>query len=831
MIIWLCCLLLSLSVFSQTRQGVVLDASGAKPLAFASVRCGDELVFSDIDGRFVLTQSTGPIQVSLPGYKTNTVYAAKAQSVLIRVFLAFASDAKSERAIRKADSLIGKAIDSKNANDPQRALTSYRFDAYNKLWITANPDSISGRIDSVFYFKYKDKKVFRKLDSSDYHFKKYISRQHLFLSEKASEFEFDGDVLKENIQGARMGGFKQPVYEITALRLQSFSVYDKRFEMAQARYYGPLASDAFSDYDYRLQDSIRISGRKLYIVAFSPKKKKGISGLLYLDAKTAGVAKATIRFRGVIDITADYSFRFLEERNIWFPEITELTIAKGRYDRPISILGTTLDFEPESSTADQFTGRSIVKKRQKFATDFLFAKSVSWYEAPKIGEEIEIRHSWVQTEVSDEAVKRTEDFWQPYSRFGYDIRDRQSYKTLDSIAGKAGLQWKLQLLRRVVYGYIPLGPVDLRFTDLIAYNDYEGVRLGAGGITNEQFSKMVRLDGYVAYGLRDTRMKYSLGGALRLGKFSNSWIGGSYTDDIREIASTQFATDRRKIRIYDGRPFNITTFYSHRSWRGYIESRLIPKTESLWQLVYSDINPLFDYAFLKEGRFLQKYSLATAEVALQWNPFSQFMQTPMGRLETEKGYPRFAIQYSQALAGIFGSDLSFGKLDFRTEYEKLFLGGQKISSLLLGGWAYGDVPITQLYNATPNNPRSGNVLERIRPGGKDGFETMLFNEFFSSRFFSLQVRGTSQRFEITRSIKPSFGVVSRMAYGDIGRPEQHFGIDFKTMDKGFFESGVEINTIYSGLGLGCYYRYGANSLPQAGDNFSIKVSFSLGLGF
>ena len=83
----------------------------------------------------------------------------------------------------------------------------------------------------------------------------------------------------------------------------------------------------------------------------------------------------------------------------------------------------------------------------------------------------------------------------------------------------------------------------------------------------------------------------------------------------------------------------------------------------------------------------------------------------------------------------------------------------------------------------------------------------------------LQLRQTSQSIEISRKIKPTFGVVTRMAVGDMIHPEQHFGISYKTLDKGFLESGMEINSIYSGFGLGGYFRYGANQLPNFADNF------------
>jgi hypothetical protein len=49
------------------------------------------------------------------------------------------------------------------------------------------------------------------------------------------------------------------------------------------------------------------------------------------------------------------------------------------------------------------------------------------------------------------------------------------------------------------------------------------------------------------------------------------------------------------------------------------------------------------------------------------------------------------------------------------------------------------------------------------------------------------------------------------------------------MDKGYFESGLLINNIFNmmklyTLGVGVYYRYGAYSLPDVGDNFAYKFT-------
>jgi hypothetical protein len=70
-----------------------------------------------------------------------------------------------------------------------------------------------------------------------------------------------------------------------------------------------------------------------------------------------------------------------------------------------------------------------------------------------------------------------------------------------------------------------------------------------------------------------------------------------------------------------------------------------------------------------------------------------------------------------------------------------------------------------------------------------------------------------------------------MAWGNLNHAERHNGLDFETLNQGYFESGVELNQIYKGLGLVGFYRYGPNGLLKLEDNIAIKLSYILDLGF
>ena len=74
-------------------------------------------------------------------------------------------------------------------------------------------------------------------------------------------------------------------------------------------------------------------------------------------------------------------------------------------------------------------------------------------------------------------------------------------------------------------------------------------------------------------------------------------------------------------------------------------------------------------------------------------------------------------------------------------------------------------------------------------------------------------------------------IFTRMAIGSNNKDNQHLGITYKTMEDGFFESGVEFNKLFKGFGLVTFFRYGPNQLAKVEDNIAIKVSYFLDLGF
>ena len=447
-----------------------------------------------------------------------------------------------------------------------------------------------------------------------------------------------------------------------------------------------------------------------------------------------------------------------------------------------------------------------------------------------INKPITISKPRVKIEVPQSSLKQESEYWNTFKKDSIDKRKLRTYISIDSLSLSERIEHKLFLGRKIINGYFPVSIFDIDLRSIVKYNNFEGFRFGAGAVTNSKLSEKYKVAFYGAYGLKDNEFKYGITPSYLAHKSSETWVSASYTDDISEIAQTNFVTDSRRFKIYDPRRINISTFYNNRMSSVFVESKFLPKTTSYFGVSHNQIQPLFDYTFVNDEKSYTNYNITAVQLAFQWNPFSNYMQTPIGKIEYEKRHPKFSLQLTQTLPGVLENDFAFSKIDFKTFYELPYLSGQKSSVLLQTGIAFGDVPITHLYSIVPNNLNREAILQRVTFAGKNSFETMYFNEFFSNQYASLQLKHTFNKIRLGYKINPEFTIVTRMAVGYDNHNNQHLGITYKTMEDGFFESGVECNKIYKGIGLVAFYRYGPYQLANFDDNIAVKISYHLDLG-
>ena len=804
-------------------QGQIIDYDTTVPIAFANITYNNKTFSSNWEGKFSIEiqEDSKPIHFTYKGYYDKSYY----QTVGVKFLLIkmVSNNSLKEKEIfseNQVNTIIKNVIEGKPKNQPEKALTTFEYKNYEHLLVSANTDSISEKIDTIIKKKFFGRKKI-KLDSTNFKFKRFSEKQHLYQTEKVNLIQYNHFGTKETVLASRMAGFKKPLYEYLGLNLMSYSLYENKLDILGVSIHNPISNYGRKLYVFKIIDTVIIQGRTAYRIYFQPKKLNSnrLRGLLYIDAQSNALCKAFFRIYGIANINALYTFNYLKENSLWFPEKRKIIVVKGNNAEDLNILGNTIKFN------------SGLDGMSNDISDQCYLKLESTPFDIKINREVLFKNPAIKIDVPETSRSKPDSYWVNFQKDSLDIRKIPTYVSLDSLSEAGKIEHKIFLGRKIFNGYYPVNIIDVDLKSIIKYNNFEGFRLGIGGVTNNKLSDKYKISGYVAYAFKDDKLKYSITPSYLLNKEKNTWVSASYSNDLKEIGQIQFATENKRFKIYDPRPINISTFYNYKMFSAFIESKCFAKTDTYFAIAKTEINPLFDYKFLAKENEYTNFNSTTMQFAIQWNPFSDYMQTSTGRLEIDKKHPKISFQFTKSFANIMGSDFDFTKIDLRIVHEIPFLSGQTTSFILQGGLALGDIPLTHLYSIAPNNLNKDSMLKRITFAGKNSFETMYFNEFFSSKYITFQAKHTFNKVKLAYKIKPLISVVTRMAIGTMDQPQQHVGLEYKTLEKGFLESGIEANSIYKGFGLTFFFRYGPYGLPKLEDNLALKISYVLDLGF
>ncbi|MFC5047312.1 DUF5686 family protein [Aquimarina hainanensis] len=791
-------------------SGKIIDQSTNNPLPFATIKTNhSDYALSDSTGEFSIHCQELPLKITVSyiGYITKNLTIASADIDKIEFYLTPKTEKLDPIEIDSdgniASKIIRKAIRKRPLNNPKSKLNSYSYKTYNKFKITG-----------------KNKGKLESKDTADVDIEHIFNETHSFLSEKISEYQYlknKGE--KETILATRMTGFEEPVYNVLGIKIQSNTLYEEDYTILDNKYAGPLSKRAIKNYYFKILDTTK-GKRPAYVILFQPRRSKRVAsleGVLYLDMETLAIQKAIAEVRGELNIMATHNYHYYEEQNLWFPSNQEVSIQSGKGRQKVALFGGRISIGRLGNT----------KKTSKENNGFLISKTD--YFDITLNPPIQLSAKRAAIEIHPEASNRPDTYWEQYRTSEITEKDENSFPVIADIVKKQNIEHKIRVIQNFNLGYYPLSIINFDLTYPIKYNNYEGLRLGIGMLSNEKLSKRFRIEGYLTYGFRDNAFKYGVGTGILLNKDARTWLNFNYTDDLSEVGSFLYLTDRRVYSLFEPRLVNIDFYYKHQTWSSSLQYQILPKLLSEAQISLGDIYQTGGYRYVKNNIAHSSYKLAESTIAIRWSPFSEFLKTPDGYREVQEGFPKITAQYTQAYKGVLNSDFQYAKFGIKAEYTINRLNESSTSFLLEGNLASGDVPLTHLYHAYPNAPTKETIMQRFSVAGRSSFETMYFSEFFSNKLASLQIRHTLKPFKITSWLKPELSFINRYAIGDVDNIEDHQGIEFKSLKHGYQESGIEINKLFAGFGLSFSYRYGAYHLPNFGDNIAFKFTFYLKL--
>lgn len=817
--------LLSIFLFSisnaQTYQfkGKVVDRNTNKPLPFvAMMLVGDNKgMQTDIDGKFLWTASTSELKLRFQyvGYESLEQTISSKQEIEIKL-TAKENTLKEVQVIageNPANRIIRKVIENKDNNNPEK-LASFRYMSYNKFVFT-------GKEDTAIYPRRQEYNI-KKLDSTqaNYQFKKdsiiqhfvklkkqadsLFEKQHLFITETVTQRDFlFPEKTKEQIKAVKISGLRNPMFVLIASQFQSFSFYKDYMKVLDKNYLSPISKGSTNKYFFSLEDTLLQKNDSVFVISFKPAKGKnfeGLKGLLYINKDGYAVQNVIAEPEKSSYFKIKVQQQYEKIHDAWFP--------------------TQLNTDLDIGSAVEVNNRTMLGIGRTYIKDI------------EIGvDQSKRKFDGIVIDYDRKSIKNNSDsLLNKYRIDTLDKKENQTYYILDSIGKAEKLDEKMKLFDVISKGYIPWGYVQFDIKKILSsYNDYEGLRLGLGMGTSEKFSKYFSVDGYFAWGTKDQKFKY--GGNLKVPIYLRQDIVWNTTiaKDVVESGATFFRGDKKsKYDTYR----NILVW--NMDWQEGLETELSIRSQKyLIHHIYAaqyKRRVTNEYTFFDGGKLISDYETREFGVSTRWAYGETFMRQSQQRISMGTKYPVvwFNVAYAEGINELWKG--SYWKFDFKLKKSFTIRNAGTSHIQVFAGYINGMVPYPFAYNGRANYSGS------LSLASQGYFETMKMNEFLSSEYAALFLAHDFGKLLYQgKHFKPGLTITTAYGIGSLSNTWQHTGIRFKTMEKGYVESGLLVSDLFvvktqfynMGLGLGAYYRYGAYKNIVEKDNLALKLNLTI----
>ncbi|MDG1477929.1 MAG: DUF5686 family protein, partial [Vicingaceae bacterium] len=562
-------------------------------------------------------------------------------------------------------------------------------------------------------------------------------------------------------------------------------------------------------YFFLIEDTIFKGVDTVFVLSFEPRKGKkfdALKGLLYIN--TDGYALQNVIAEPVASdemVTMKIQQQYQKVNGSWFPvQLNSDLIMDPYVGGEMKIIGIN---------------RTYIKNIQ-------------------INPEISNKEFGnVVTEIDKDAITKDDLYWEEHRVNPLTEKEKSSYQAIDSLGEHHHFDQKMAVLEALSEGKLNWGVIDFDLNRFLNDNKYEGVRLGAGIHTSTKFSKWVSVGGYGAYAFKDKTEKYGADINFNIYKRNDVEFNVSYSKDVVEPGVVDFHgytipmfTTAGNRRFFNLERMNnvekIEARFQFRTAR-YLTVNLLANQENV-----GVTNGYFYKSRGAENMLVERqdYKFNELGVELRYAFKEKVVQTVRNKYPTLSKYP---ILYAKVEKGVknFEGEYEYTRLTFRVE-KRFFiknLGHPKF--YIETGYIDGKTPQHKL-NSSLGSLALWRESKSIGVTTENAFETMLPYEFFSSEYVHFHFRHSfgSLLFK-KKKFEPEFVITSSVGWGTLSNKEDHGGVDFKTMEKGYYESGLVINNVfrwyYFSFGVGGFYRYGPYSFEKSSDNIAVKLS----LGF
>lgn len=675
----LCCtFLVTATAFAQRPyfKGRVTNDFTKEPIPFASVywkRAGFG-VTSDSSGHFLIKASHNVLDTLVVTYvgfadifkplRNNTKDTAEIEMVMRELKLGGAVEVKSK--FSKGLRWWKNVVTHKKSNNPYK-YTDYAYELYSKMELDMS--NVNKR-----YFT--DKKLLKpfaflldNIDSTSDH-KPFLP---MYMTEALSDYYYSVDPhrVREEIKAAKTDGMKnESILQFIGGINQKVNVYENFTNALGKEFISPLSDFGDKYYNYKGADTQYIGGQRYLHLLFTPKREgeNTFAGDCWIHGGNWGIYSINLNISQTADI--NYVNRLSIVQEFRMGADSSWMFSKDK---------TVIDFTPFGKEKLSFIARRTSTYKNVRVND------------PAILRKLAENSQKEEVVVAENAREKDKQFWEKERHEDLTANEKKVYKMMDTIRTIPAFIKYTKILTFVFDGHKKLGKIEIGpWYKWVSGNQLEKMRMRFDLGTTEDFSKYLRLHGYLAYGVRDGKFKGRIDATYKLPGDQGVTLFGSYTHDLdngrtryndedittdnvfsqlirrKGVPQKFLGVDEVKLSIMKEwkNKFSVQPFFTRTE---YVTYTPLPATSTL-------LHTLQDHIISSE-----------IGMRLRYAPGERTFSRHRKEIKLKSNMPVFEMRGAWSIPGIWGSDYKFFRIGANITQTTRIPRWGKINYMLYGG--------------------------------------------------------------------------------------------------------------------------------------------------
>ena len=719
-------------------KGIVRDSVTKEPLPFVNVYAKEisKGSVTDENGEFsFIVPSQGlTVRAYSMGYEENNRKFLPTDTIL-QLLLSPSTTELEEVFVKPKKTKYSKrnnpAVDfmqriraAAKLTDP-RTQPNYSYRVYDKTVLGLNDfnsDLTVGKVRKKFAF------MENCIDTALWSGKRVLD---LSLKEKVATrvFSTAPDARKEIVEGLRSVGIDEiidqsNVHKAVGDVMREVDIYEPSITLMQNRFVSPLSPLGPDVYRYYLSDTLMVGGERCVELSFSPRNPEtmGFNGKIFVPVGDSTMFIKRVTMRVPQSINLNYIKNLVISQNF-------VRDSLGNRHKTIDDMSVELQIIP--GTPEFYARRLALYDDFSYNPHPTFSSYLS---------------SLGNIFVLDEADSRQTGFWDAARMVPLSYAEHNVSDVTAGLRKMPLLYWGEKIIGVISRGYIKtakesrfdFGPLN----SFISYNAAEGMRLKVGGLTTANLSPRWFARGYLAYGCKDGKFKYSIEG-------EHSFINKKYhsrefpVHAIRALHS--YDTDQLGQHYLFTSPDNIFLSFKRKA-SDLITYRRLSELSYILELRNNfSLQATFRHEKQEGTKWVNftdgagysypSFTQVAFAVALRWAPGETFTQGYTNRAPINLDAPVFILTHEYGPKGVLGAAFTLNRTELSVQKRIWLSAFGYFDAIAKAGIIWSQVQFPALL--WPN----ANLSYTIQP---ESYALMDAMEFANDRYASLDLTYFSQ---------------------------------------------------------------------------------------